>query len=116
VDLLGFLELPVLFPPESWQVIGETPETLADLDTGPEKGLRCLMRRHELCFRLLGDVLEVAPLQSDEACRLAGLSQFKPVLDYLGENGTEPSWSWVFPEDQPRLGQSGPGRLSGVVG
>lgn len=90
VDLLSFLEIPVLFPPETWATIGDTLDALADMNTEPGDELRRLMRHQELSFRLLGAVLAVAPPRPEVASRLAGLPRFGPVLDYLGEHFAEP--------------------------
>ena len=90
VDLLGFVDLPMLLPPGRGAQIGETLECLANLaDDCPVPFLRTA-RRQELCYRLLAEVLAIAPMRSEAARRLAGLPRLRPVLEHLDQHFVDP--------------------------
>jgi len=87
VDLFDdFLELPLLLPEEPGLRIGTALGELADLaeqDAGPLLGP---VRRKELCYRILGEVLALAPLRPSAVRRLAGLPRLQPVLEYIDQH------------------------------
>lgn len=90
VDLLGFLDLPMLFPADAGARVGAVLEKLADIDETGGESLRSIAERQELCYRLLTLVLDLAPLRADAAQRLSGLPRLQPVLEYLDRHFTEP--------------------------
>jgi transcriptional regulator GlxA family with amidase domain len=90
VDLLGFLDLPMLLPERFGDRVGQILEGLAELGAEVEEPFRRVARRQELCYRLLGTVLELAPLREEAAQRLTGLPRLRPVLEHLDQHFTEP--------------------------
>ncbi len=90
VDLLGFLELPLLLPVAEGQRVGEILELLVETDQETSVPFLRTARRQELCYRLLGEVLALAPLRPEVVHRLAGLPRFRPVLEHLDRHFAEP--------------------------
>jgi len=90
VDLLGFLDMPLLLPSDVGERVGVTLEALADLEDHAGGPFRRVARRQELCYRLLGEVLDLAPLREDATRRLAGLPRLRPVLEHLDQLFAEP--------------------------
>lgn len=89
VDLLGFLDLPMLLPAAAGARIGEILEQLAALDGESVVPFLLAARRQELCYRLLGEALTLAPMRPAAAQRLAGLPRLLPVLEHLDRHFTE---------------------------
>lgn len=89
VDLLGFLELPLLLPVAAGDRIGEILERLVEVDQETSVPFLRTARRQELCYRLLGEVLTLAPLRPEVVRRLAGLPRLRPVLEHLDRHFAE---------------------------
>jgi len=90
VDLLEFLDMPMLLPPDAGEKIEAILEALASLEEQTGGSFRRGARRQELCYRLLGGVLDLAPLREDAIRRLAGLPRLRPVLEHLDQHFAEP--------------------------
>lgn len=90
VDLLGFLDVPMRLPPAAGARIGEVLEQLAALEGEEVVPFLCAARRQELCYRLLGEVLTLAPMRPAAVQRLAGLPRLLPVLEHLDRHFAEP--------------------------
>lgn len=90
VDLLGFMNVPMLFPRQVGTQVAPVLEELADLSDRDHDSFRDVARHQELCLRLLGLVLDVAPMQGDAVWRLSGLPRLQPVLEYLDRNFAGP--------------------------
>jgi AraC-like DNA-binding protein len=90
VDLLSFLDLPMLLPSDVGQGIGGILEELADLGEQSQGSFRRVARRQELYYRLLGEVLDLSPLHEEAVQRLAALPRLRPVLEHLDQHFTEP--------------------------
>jgi len=90
VDLLGFLDLPMLLPETIGARIGDVLEQLAALEREDVVPFLRAARRQELCYRLLGEALTLAPMRPAAVQRLAGLPRLLPVLEHLDRHFTEP--------------------------
>jgi AraC-like DNA-binding protein len=90
VDLLSFLDLPMVLPSRMGRNIGRILEELANLEERSQGSFRRVARRQELCYRLLGEALDLSPLREQAIQRLAGLPRLRPVLEHLDRHFTEP--------------------------
>jgi AraC-like DNA-binding protein len=90
MDLLGFLDLPILLPADVGDRIGDLLERLADLDGENRVPFLRTARRQELCYRLLSEILTFAPMHPAAVQRLARLPRLLPVLEHLDQHFTEP--------------------------
>lgn len=89
VDMLSFLDVPMLLPVGVGKRIGAILEGLADLADPTQGSFRRVARRQELCYRLLGEILDLSPLDEEAVQRLAALPRLRPVLEYLDQHFTE---------------------------
>ena len=85
-DLLSFLDLPPLLPEAAGRQIGGALEQLAGIEEASVDPVLRHARRQELCYRILGTALKLAPWRPDAARRLAGLPRLLPVLEYLDQH------------------------------
>jgi len=90
VDLLGFLDIPLFLSREVGERVAPVLEELADLDAETEPSFRRTARSQELCYRLLVEILDMAPMRTQATQRLAGMPRLQPVLEYLERHFCEP--------------------------
>ncbi|HEY3418385.1 MAG TPA: AraC family transcriptional regulator [Armatimonadota bacterium] len=85
LDLFSLLSVPTLVRGQTALTIAETLEILSEAHERwtVHKSLPSAVRRRELAYRLLGELLEVSTLCEEGAWRLQGIQRLSPVLEYI---------------------------------